>query len=404
MDTPALVLSGHVNALGVIRGLGEHRVPIVLFRHDAHDMAQASRYVRRSIVTTHPMADGLAFVEEIIRRARRLRGALVVPTSDDALGAVSRYKGELADHFVVACPDWETASACLDKALTYRLAADHRLPAPATVTPATLEEAIEGSRTLGFPLLVKPTQSHLYQRAFKRKLVRVADREELERRFSEAAAAGLAVVLQEFIPGRDDDVVNYNAYCWGGEVLVEFTARQLRKAPPTFGSPRVVVSEWVPEAISPGREVMAALSYCGFANIEMKRDARDGRFKLIEVNARHNMSSLLAVRCGVNFPLIEYRHRIQGVEPRPQRQREGLYWFNGLQDAAYSLRGFRHEGLRFADYVRPYLRPHCDAILDRHDPGPFGARLTDLGDRAWQSAKELARGVVLGRTGIRGLH
>ena len=30
----------------------------------------------------------------------------------------------------------------------------------------------------------------------------------------------------------------------------------------------------------------------------MKRDARDGRYKLLEINARHNMSSLLAVRCG----------------------------------------------------------------------------------------------------------
>jgi D-aspartate ligase len=142
---------------------------------------------------------------------------------------------------------------------------------------------------------------------------------------------------------------------------------------------------------------MAALGYSGFANVEMKWDARDGRYKLLEVNARHNLSSLLAVRCGVNFPLIEYQHRIRDQLPQARRQRQGTYWVNNLQDLASSLRGFRQEGLTLSTYIRPYVAPHCDAILDRHDLGPFGARISSLGRRACHAGIDAVEDAVARR-------
>lgn len=397
METPAVVLSGQVNALGVIRGLGEMHVPVFLFHYTDEDMAQASRHVLQSFRTRDPNAGEQAFVEDVLARGRRFHGTLLIPTSDEALAAASRFKVKLQEHYVVGCPGWDTARACLDKALTAQLAEDRGLPAPRTVVARTLDEAVAASRSLGFPLLVKPAQSHLYRRIFKRKLAQVGDRAELEQRYSEAEAAGLEVMIQEVIPGNDNDVVNYNSYCCDGEVLVEFTARQLRKAPPKFGSPRVLISEWIPEAITPGRDTIAALGFSGFANIEMKRDSRDGRYKLLDVNARHNMSSLLAVRCGVNFPMIEYRHRIRGELPQPLRQREGMYWSNNLQDLGYSLRGLRDEGLSLSEYLAPYRRPHCDAILDRHDLGPFRARVSNLGRRAGRAGGRAVKEAVARR-------
>lgn len=403
METPALVLSANIPALGVIRGLAEGHVPVFLFRYRDDDMAQASRHVRQSFQTRDPLADERGFVEDLLGRGRRFHGALLMPSSDETLAATSRFKSELEDHYVVGCPAPETAQVCLDKALTARLADEAGLPAPRTVVPRTLDEAVAAGGSLGFPLLVKPAQSHLYYRAFKHKMAQVGDRAELEQRYAEAAAAALEVMLQEVIPGNDDDVVNYNAYCRDGNVLVEFTARQLRKAPPRLGSPRVLVSEWIPQVVGPGRDIVAALGYTGFANVELKRDVRDGQYKLLEINARHNMSSLLAVRCGVNFPMIEYLHRIRGELPRPRRQREGIHWVNNLQDLAYSLRGWRAEGLSLSAFLTPYARPHCDAILDRHDLGPFGARVSNLGGRATRAGARAVRDVAARRPRVPGV-
>jgi D-aspartate ligase len=402
MGVPALVLSGQVNALGVIRGLGEKGVPVFVLHARDDDMAQASKYVRQSFRTCDPVVADRGFLEAILEHRDQLRGALLIPTSDETLAAVARSKGELESDFVVGCPGWDTIRVCLDKALTARLAEEWDIPAPRTVLPRTLDEAMAASPSLGFPLLVKPAQSHLYFRVFRRKMACVANAGELELRFSEAAAAGLDVMLQEIIPGGDDDVVNYNSYSWGGAALVEFTARQLRKAPPRYGSPRVLISEWIPDAIEPGRATIAALGFSGFANIELKRDARDGRFKLMEINARHNMSSLLAVRCGVNFPMIEYRHRIRGELPRQRRQRQGFYWSNNLQDLAFSVRGLRSEGLTLPEYLAPYAHPHCDAILDRRDLRPWLARVSHLGRRAWLAGAGAARDAANRPRGRRG--
>jgi hypothetical protein len=40
----------------------------------------------------------------------------------------------------------------------------------------------------------------------------------------------------------------------------------------------------------------------------VQKDRRDGQYKVMEVNARHNLSSLLATRCGLNFPWMQDQH------------------------------------------------------------------------------------------------
>jgi predicted ATP-grasp superfamily ATP-dependent carboligase len=81
-------------------------------------------------------------------------------------------------------------------------------------------------------------------------------------------------MLQEIIPGKDTDVVNYNAYFHGGEPCVEFTAQHIRNAPPLWGSPRVAMSKKVPEVLEPGRKILRAMSFSGYACTEFKRSRR----------------------------------------------------------------------------------------------------------------------------------
>jgi len=63
----------------------------------------------------------------------------------------------------------------------------------------------------------------------------------------------------------------------------------------------VIVSQKIPEIIEPGRKLLAALNYEGFSCVEFKKDQRDQVYKLMEINARPNLSGALAVRAGINF-------------------------------------------------------------------------------------------------------
>jgi predicted ATP-grasp superfamily ATP-dependent carboligase len=378
--TTALVLSAYTMGLGIIRALGRMGVPVATVQYDRRDMGQRSRFVSERLQAPHPAREEPAFIEHLLHLAGRYAGALLIPASDAALAAVSRHKSRLEEHYLVAGADWATARLFIQKKHTYELAASVGVAVPQTLIPQSLSEVETYAASVAYPVLVKPSQSHLFTAHFGTKMLRVEDSSQLTAAYQAAREADLEVILQEIIPGPDSNGLNYNAYFWDGEPLAEFTARKLRGAPPGFGSPRVARSERIPELLGPGRAVLQAMGYNGFACTEFKVDERDGSLKLMEVNGRHNLSGSLAVRCGVNFPWLEYNHLVNGVRPAGhyfEQFEEGVYWIDSVRDLATTLLHRRLEDWSLRDYLRPYLGPRVFADWDTTDPLPFLLRVID---------------------------
>ena len=384
---PALVLSGSTAALGVISSLGRRGVPVIVLHHDRGEVGCASRYVRETIRVPHPERDEAALLELLRGLASRFHSGVLMPCSDGFLGAVSRHKSELSRHFHVACPDREIARTVLEKSRTYAAASAAGVPVPHTAVLTSLAEAEREARAASFPCLLKPVTGHQYYQRFRKKMVLAKDVDELIAAYCEAAAAGSDVMLQEFIPGGEADGVNYNSYFWDGEPLLEFTAAKVRNAPPRIGSPRVVVSRHVPAVIEPSRRLLRALRYSGFSCTEWKRDARDGQYKLMEVNGRHNLSTRLAMRCGIDFPWLEYLHHAKAETPTRRDFDDGVFWIDIGRDVGHTLLHWRSERQPLASYLEPYRRPHVFAELDPDDLGPFLSRLGSA--LAWLGAGAL---------------
>jgi hypothetical protein len=98
----------------------------------------------------------------------------------------------------------------------------------------------------------------------------------------------------------------------------------------------------------------------------------------MDINPRHNLSTLLAVRCGMNFPWLHYWHLVSGELPSADRFRQGVYWIDLSRDVIYSARYRRTERYSPAEYLRPYICPHVFAILNPKDPAPFIKRCAML--------------------------
>ncbi len=379
---PAIVLSTHTMGLGVIRALGSMGVPVIAVYYDKGDMGYVSKYVKEKVYVPHPEKAEDQFIELLIESASHFGGGLLIPASDETMTTVSRHKNLLERHYIVACTEWEITERFIDKMYTYALADAIGVPAPKTIIPKSIQDLERYAQTLQYPCLVKPRQSHRYFDFFKKKMVRVDNLDQTIAAYQQATDVGLEVMLQEIIPGDDSQVVNYNSYFWNGEPLVEFTAQHLRKAPPNFGAPCVVMSKDIPEVIEPGRRILRAMGFYGYSCTEFKRDPRDGVYKLMEVNGRHNRSTLLAVRCGLNFPWLQYKHLVQGELPSPSHYRTGMYWIGLDRDIAYSVAYWRKERYPLIKYIRPYLRPHVFDIFDWKDAKPFIRRCANLVKRA----------------------
>ena len=249
--------------------------------------------------------------------------------------------------------------------------------APRTVSPSSYDELEALAERLRFPCLVKPAESFRYNRAFGVKMKRVHTPDELRTAWGEAHELGIGTMVQELIPGPETGGVNYNVYVVDGVPRAEMTSCKLRLSPRDFGYPSAVVSRHVPEVIAPGRAIVAAMGIEGFANVEFKQDERDGRYQLMEVNGRPNMSGRLAVRCGVDFPLLTYRHLVHGEVPVAPSWREGVHWVNEFKDTRILLDRWRDGRLPWFGGLRPYVSTGVFATFDPRDPRPFLARVRD---------------------------
>lgn len=402
--TPAVVLACHTIGLSVIRALGSAGVPVHALTYDDMDMGHASKYVSAWRNIHHPERFEEAFLDEILEYGEKCGGAILIPSDDATLTVVSRHRKELKRRYVVACPEWEIVERFVDKRLTYALAEKIGIPCPRTHIPQSRETLSEFARSVGYPCIVKPVHSHRYFELFRKKLVIAESHEEMVEAYREASNAGLDVVIQEYIPGDDCNGVNYNSYVWGGRPYVEFTAEKVRLSPPRWGVPRVVVSKKVDEILENGRSIVAAMGFQGFACTEFKKDARDGVYKLMEVNGRHNRSGMLAVHCGINFPMIEYNHLLNGELPGRQRYPEGIYWIDEFRDIGHSILYLRKERYGVRNYLRPYLSEHVFAVFAWNDPKPFLKRLFDILKRAMSPLDRLRAWIGIRRTNKEEVH
>ncbi|OHB64494.1 MAG: hypothetical protein A2Y76_01305 [Planctomycetes bacterium RBG_13_60_9] len=391
MRNPAVILSTHNIGLGLIRTLGRCGVPIIAVYYQKQDMGYLSRYVQERVPAPHPEHSEEDFIRLLVDLAARHGRCVLFPADDATLVAVSKNRSRLAEHHIVACAEWTTVRQLIDKKHTYRLAESIGIPAPRTITPRDIDDAEEYAASARYPCLVKPCESHRYFEIFRRKLVKVANANELLAAYRQASDAGMEVMLQEYIPGTDADGVNYNSYCCDGTTVAEFTARKVRMSPPEFGVPAVVVSRHIPEVQDLGRRLLQSLGYTGYSCTEFRRDPRDGIYKLMEINPRHNRSLMLAVTCSVNFPLMEYTHLVDGRVPSPAEYRDGIYWIDAAKDLAAGRQYRARDEFSWVEYVRPYLKPHVFATFDVRDPVPFLKRSTDILRMACRAAVRSAR-------------
>ena len=400
---PAVVLSGHIMALGVARSLGAVGIPVVLVRYRDDDLAQASRFVARSIRVPHPEENEQGFIHALERLGPSLEGSPVFPASDETLVAVARHKERLGRWYRVAAPDETLANRIIHKEHTYALAEEIGVPAPRTVLIASEDDLERHRDQFPFPCIAKPSQSHLYHDLFGRKMVRVEDMDDLVAAYREAASAGLQMMLQELIPGDDTHGANYNSFRVPGSPAVEFTAAKVRLTPRSFGPPSVVVSRLIPEIIEPARRLLDALGYEGYSCTEFKRDPRDGTYKLMEVNGRFNLSSLLMLRCGINLPAMAYRHAMLGEAPAGVEQPEGVHWIDGTKDLVFGLPDLVRNPTGVPAFVRPYRQPHVFAVFDWHDARPLAVRYRALARRGYvRAARKVRRGLRRRRQARRG--
>jgi predicted ATP-grasp superfamily ATP-dependent carboligase len=336
--------------ISAIHSLGRAGIPVhaVDFRPEA--LGFRSRYARTH-VSPRRLDDEDGFVEFLARLGKQLDApAPIFPLDDDDLNLIARRREELGDVFLYPFPNWETLRRIQEKRHQLERARDADVPTPRTASGPTDE--------LGFPVLVKPDEAGDFRRRFGVKAFRCENARELEAAWERARE--FPALVWELIPGGDEELYTFGAYVSrAGEALTLFTGRKLVQDPRGVGTARVAESVWVPELVEAGLKVLRALEFHGPAQVEFKRDPRDGVFKLIEVNPRLWQWHGLTGACGVDVALTAYRDLVGEAVPatvmRPIRRR----W-------AITFKADRPPMPQRPPYVDPLLAWHDPALAVTH--------------------------------------
>jgi D-aspartate ligase len=300
---------GWVNGLAAIRSLGRAGIPVVAVDHRPSALGFRSRYASQASVPD-PAEDE----ERYAMSVATLRPGVVFPTHDPPLNAIARYSKYL-DGFLFPFPPWSALEAIQDKRYQLEAAVAAGVDTPETKYPASAAEARAAAQELGFPVLVKPQHPDGFKRRFGKQAIRCQTPGEVERAYSEAEQFG--AMVQELVPGGDEELYTLGSYLRkDGKPLGLFSGRKLTQVPPGVGTCRTGESVWVQEVVDSGLRFLRELGFHGISQVEFKRDPRDGRFKLMEINPRLWQWHGLASACGVDLPAIAYRD-LTGHEVEP---------------------------------------------------------------------------------------
>jgi D-aspartate ligase len=301
---------GWVNGLAAIRLLGRAGIRVHAVDHRAGALGFRSRY-SHALRCPDPATDEEGFVECL---AAVGEPGVVFPTHDPPVNALARHRERL-EGFLFPFPEWSVLERIQDKRNQLETAAAVKVDVPETRYPVSAGEARSAGDELGYPVLVKPRHPVDFKRRFGKQAFRCENAADLERAYADAEP--FEPMVQELVRGGDDELYSLGSYLRAdGEPLGLFCGRKLRQTPPGIGTCRVGEAVWVQEVVDAGLRLLRELRFHGISQVEFKRDPRDGRFKLMEVNPRLWQWHGLAAACGVDLPVIAYRD-LTGEEVAP---------------------------------------------------------------------------------------
>lgn len=195
---------------------------------------------------------------------------------------------------------------------------------------------------------------------------------ELEKEYAQIVSVTPELLIQEWIPGRPDQIVILGGYVGeDADPLAYFTARKLIQSPEDFGTGCIVESVDLPGLLEPTVRLWRALKYRGMAEVEYKRDARTDEYKLIEINTRHWDWHRLGMASGVNVSWAAYCD-LAGVS-NSQKSPPILpaKWIAEDATLVYLLRSVYHRGIRLRSLQKDFSGRRMYGIFAWSDPLPF---------------------------------
>jgi predicted ATP-grasp superfamily ATP-dependent carboligase len=278
------------HTLGAVRSLGKRGIYVIAGSTSRHSQSFYSRYCRDRVIYPNPRNRD-EFTSFMLDYVKSHQLDVLLPIGYLASTALSRHRDEFEPYVKLPVADHSSMKIAADKLLTMRSAESAGIKIPRMYSPDQIGY---------YPVVVKGLM-------------------ESGKVFYANSANDLSgldlkdVLIQEYIPG---DGYGFFALMNRGRPRAIFMHKRIREYPVTGGPSTAAESIYDQELKELGLRLLESLNWHGVAMVEFKKDARDGEFKLMEINPKFWGSLDLATASGVDFPYLTAKMAIDGdIEP-----------------------------------------------------------------------------------------
>lgn len=324
------------SALAVTRSFGRKGCNVFVAGAATGNLSAASRFCKKSYITPNPLTEGKRYAEEVSAIAVKEKIDVIFPMTEQSIYQLNKVRDQLPGNIVLACALSGPMEAVSNKFHLFQVAQSIGVPIPETIFVDGVEDfwVKEPSITV-FPVVVKPAFSKIVagDEVIATGVMYASSRAEMIRLYETVPALRHPSLVQELIIGEGTGLFTLFDV---DRHLALFSHQRLLEKPPSGGVS--VLSQSValdPEMVQSAQQLLAAVGWKGVAMVEFKRDVRDGRAKLMEINGRFWGSLQLAVSAGVDFPAL-YLDYCLDKKPTAlssdYRVGHRLKWFFGILD------------------------------------------------------------------------
>lgn len=376
MTNKAVVLgANYYIGLSIIRCLGAENIWVAAVDYSYKDSyGFNSKYCKERLIAPHYREDPNGLLSYLIDYAKKQTSPPVLfPSADPYVEFMDNYLNELSKYYLIPQQVKGIYTDVMNKEILHSLAVEHGILVPETVRTNEENYIKKVKEIVGYPCLVKPTDSPAFVSIFRQKIFKAENENDLIKYVKMAKDEDLEVIIQRIIPGFDDYMYTFDAYIdQNGKVTHWLTCQKFRQYPINFGASVYTGQKYVPQLYDIGAKFLEDINFKGFAEIEFKKDADTGKFYLIEINVRTTNLNSLLYKAGINMPFVAYRDLTGNpLDNKSITKDTGLVFWYAYEDLL-AVRGYlKTNQLTLSQIIKSYFKKKAHAIWSWKDPLPM---------------------------------
>ena len=299
----AVIIGLSTNGYTVTRALGCKEIPLIILEKRSNQVqCELKTKYGKKIFIDNFRADLISVLNHLAKNSK----IILFPTMDAIVLYLSEHRYSLLSSIYLSFPSHETVQLLMDKTLFKKFAKQHGFLIPKTFIINNYKEIKEVDKYLKFPILLKTPQKMYIKGIAKAHILN--NKNDLISLYKKIFPLCNTYILQEFIPGGDDQVYFCMQYIsQKGKLLASFTGRKIRQWRPLCGGTASCEPAYAPELHELTYEIFKKANFWGIGSIEYKKDPRDGKYYVIEPTvSRVDYQEGVAIANGVNIPYIAY--------------------------------------------------------------------------------------------------